>query len=75
MLSYSTAINFAVRRGKLRTYTLQTLLRYSGGLPLVEATRNVLWYVLSIWRGQIHSFKTWVQELKDYLRWVIYSYI
>ena len=37
-----TALNFVVRRGKLRNYTLQKPQRYSESLRLLEAIRNVL---------------------------------
>ena len=52
-----TTLNIAVKRGKLRIYTLPNPLRFSESLPLLEATANGLCYVLPRWRGCLHSFK------------------
>ena len=56
-----TTLNFVVRRGKLRSYTLKKTPRYSESLRL-GAIRNVLEHVLPIWRGSLHSFKTCEQN-------------
>ena len=37
-----TRLNFVVRRGKLRKYTLQNPQKYFESLPLLEVIRNVL---------------------------------
>ena len=50
-------------------------LRYSESLPLLEASRNVLWYVLPRWRGHIHSFKTYKQKRSQHLHFSLHMWV